>query len=251
MTALRQMVLSRRTILLVFLAGVPAGLTLLAVGLAQVRPQADLPAPADLLAVQAGFFLRVLLPLAAILYGGAVIADEVEAGTFVYLWARPVPRWALVTGRSLAAAVATATVVCLGVLALGLVSLLAGLRMKLFLQLPWAVLAVCLASLAYTALFGAFGSWFRRSMMAGLLWALVWENVVAYVPGSVRYLTVSQHARSLFPYVKEDTGWLAVLFEPTPAWAAVLVLLAAAAALMALHALWLRHFELRLSGGES
>jgi ABC-2 type transport system permease protein len=250
LTGLRQMVMARRTVLLVLLAAAPAALTLLVVAVAWLRAGISPPPPADLLRAQSGFFLRILMPLAAILYGGAVIADEVEAGTFVYIWARPVPRWALVLGRSLAAATATALVACTGVLLMGAASMTAGMRVRLFLQLPQALGAVCLAALAYAALFAAFGSWFRRSMVAGLLWALIWENIVAYVPGGVRYMTISHYARSLFPYVRENTGIFAQGFEPSPAWLSAFVLLAGAAAVLAAHTLWLRLFELRLTGDE-
>lgn len=249
--ALRRMLLSRRTILLVLLGGVPAAATMLLVTVHGLRPTGEMLPPVKVLAVQSDFFLRVLLPLAGLLYGGAVIADEVDAGTLVYLWTRPVQRWALVAGRTLAAAIAATFVTGTGILALGAVSVLAGVRMTHLMKLPLAVLAVAVAAPPYAALFGAFGTWFRRPLAAGLLWAIVWENLVGYIPGSVRYLTISHYARSLFPYVTETTGWLAVLFVPSSVPVSVAVLLLAAAALVAVHTLWLRQFELRLSGDET
>ena len=133
---------------------------------------------------------------------------------------------------------------------MGGASILAGMRWVLIAKLPVAILTVLVAAPVYAALFGAFGTWFRRPMMMGLLWALVWENLVGMLPGAIRYLTVTQYTRSLFPYFKENTGWFATLFEPTPAWLAVTVLLGATGALIAVHTFWLRHFELRLRGGD-
>ncbi len=84
----------------------------------------------------------------------------------------------------------------------------------------------------------------------GLIWALVWENLVGMLPGAIRYLTVTQHTRSLFPYFQENEGWFASLFQPTPAWLAVTILVGATAVLIVAHTLWLHQFELRLKGGE-
>lgn len=247
--SLRRMVLAKRTVLLALLALVPAGLGLLSV-LAALSSSGERLVPATLLAAQSELFLRLVLPLGAILYGGAVIADEVDAGTFVYLWARPVRRLPLVAGRTASAALCAWAVTSLGVLALTGTALLVGLRAEHLARVPQALAALALAAPAYTALFAAFGSWFKRPLIAGILWALLWEGIVGMLPGGIRHLTISQHTRSLFPWVQEDTGWFAAAFEPTPAWVAVLVLALFAAVMVSAHAVWLRHYELRLQSGE-
>jgi ABC-2 type transport system permease protein len=139
----------------------------------------DNPAQAAADAVS-GYGLGVLVPLAALWFGTSAIGDLVEDKLLVYLWLKPVPRWQLPAAAILATA---SLVVPLTALPLMVSALLAAG------EVAWpALLAASLAALAYSGLFAAAGLWFRRAVWLGLVFILIWENVVAYsAEGSARY----------------------------------------------------------------
>src|SRR5262249_59148752 len=60
-------------------------------------------------------YFRLLLPLAPVLLAGAVVAEEVDANTHTYLFARPASRAAIVLGKSLTAIVAILPAFLIGV----------------------------------------------------------------------------------------------------------------------------------------
>lgn len=65
---------------------------------------------------------------------------------------------------------------------------------------------------AWGAFFLFFGVYFwKYSLMAGLLYALLWETFVANIPKSIKYATVNYYIRSLAPVpfnnVTGETPW--------------------------------------------
>jgi ABC-2 type transport system permease protein len=140
--------------------------------------------------------LGILVPLATLWLGTSAIGDLVEDRLLVYLWLKPVARWQLPA----AAVLATFTVVApLTALPLAAATLAAGAS---DVTLP-AFGAATLAALAYSGVFVAAGLWFRRALWWGLVFVLLWENVVAYsVEGAARF-TISEWARSIVDTVPE------------------------------------------------
>ena len=138
----------------------------------------------------ATYGLGVLVPLATLWLGTSAIGDLVEDRLLVYLWLKPVARWQLPA----AAVLATFTIVApLTALPLAAATLAAGAG---DVTLP-ALGAATLAALAYTGIFVAAGLWFRRAVWWGLVFVLIWENVVAYSVEGVARFTVSEWARSI------------------------------------------------------
>jgi ABC-2 type transport system permease protein len=172
----------------------------------------DNPAQAAADAVS-GYGLGVLVPLAALWFGTSAIGDLVEDKLLVYLWLKPVPRWQLPAAAILATA---SIVVPLTALPLMVSALLAAG------DVAWpALLAASLAALAYSGLFAAAGIWFRRAVWLGLVFILIWENVVAYAAeGSARY-TVLGWASTILGLapgvdVQLDAGSVAAAFVILP-----------------------------------
>ena len=52
----------------------------------------------------------------------------------------------------------------------------------------------------YGAVFALVGAWFRRPLLAGLVFAFGWEPVATIVPGYLRYFTVSFYLQGLVPH---------------------------------------------------
>jgi ABC-2 type transport system permease protein len=140
--------------------------------------------------VVATYGLGMLLPLATLWLGTSVVGDLVEDRLLVYLWLKPVARWQLPAAAVLATFSVVAPLTALPVAASVLV---AGAE---DLALP-AFAAATLAALAYTGLFVAAGLWFRRAVWWGLVFVLLWENVLAYSAEGTARFTISEWARSL------------------------------------------------------
>lgn len=140
--------------------------------------------------VVATYGLGMLLPLATLWLGTSVVGDLVEDRLLVYLWLKPVARWQLPAAAVLATFSVVAPLTALPVAASVLV---AGAE---DVALP-AFAAATLAALAYTGLFVAAGLWFRRAVWWGLVFVLLWENVLAYSAEGTARFTVSEWARSL------------------------------------------------------
>jgi ABC-2 type transport system permease protein len=135
------------------------------------------------------FAVGTLLPLLALLAGTGVIGPEIDDGSIIYLLAKPIPRWHLVTSKLL---VATATVIVFGalpILVCGVILTgeLGGVAMGF-------ALGAVLAGVAYCAVFVLLGVVSRHAVVFGLVYALLWESLIGgFVPG-VKTLSIQQWA---------------------------------------------------------
>jgi ABC-2 type transport system permease protein len=178
--------LGRRRALLLFI--LPAVLLLLSIGL-RVTGNADLDTAAALLTQ---FGLGALLPLLALLAGTGVIGPEIDDGQIMYIMTKPIARPVISTTKYL---VAVALVVGFGVVPIfvsGLImnGLTAGLASGF-------ALGALVGGIAYCALFVALAVMSRFAVTIGLIYALVWENLIGRYASGVRTLSVRQWAISV------------------------------------------------------
>lgn len=146
-----------------------------------------------------GIFLYMLYPqslciLAALLYGSSLLAAEIEGKTLVYLFTRPVPRTVVLLWKYLAtvAALVGLTLVSLTI-SFALAGFAGGLRMYLTI-----LTTVVAALLAYTAVFCLLGLLVpRRAIPVGLIYAVLVEGVLSFVPAVANEVAVSHYLRSL------------------------------------------------------
>lgn len=131
------------------------------------------------------FGMGLVLPLVALLVTNGVIGPEIDDGSIVYLLAKPVSRLVVAVSK-LAVAVGVTVVVGAGAL------LLAGLILDP--SRPTRALAVAVgatvAGAAYCAVFVALSAINRHGMVAGLLYVLAFEGLLATVLSGLRYLSV-------------------------------------------------------------
>jgi ABC-type transport system involved in multi-copper enzyme maturation permease subunit len=148
------------------------------------------------------FFIANALPLAALFYATALVAEEVEGRTLVYLVTRPVARAAVLVGK-FGAYLVTALTLSLPAAVLAFLLLAStGGAAQLGDAAPGMLrdLGVMgLALLAYGALFALLGVVLRRPLIPGLLFLYGWELVV-YLPGKLPRMTITAWLRSLVPY---------------------------------------------------
>ncbi len=101
-----------------------------------------------------------VLPFTALMYGVAIIRDEMEGGTLPYLLLRPIPRRQFYLGR-LAAAWGVVTLLSLGCAYFH--------QMLLGAPLVHAPIAIGLGAAAYVAIFGLLSAIFAKPFVIGLV----------------------------------------------------------------------------------
>jgi ABC-2 type transport system permease protein len=141
--------------------------------------------------------LGLVLPIVALVFGGAALGDLREDKTLVYLWLRPMDRWPIVVGAALAAATLTAPIVFVSIV---LAAVLTGVGSGL---VGASVLAVAVGLVVYVCLFTFLGVWLKRSIVWGLAYILIWEGFVAQAGPGVARVAMRSYTRSI---LVEGTG---------------------------------------------
>jgi len=146
-----------------------------------------------------GFWLRNALPLAALFYAAALIADEVEGRTLTYLLTRPVHRVAILAGK-FGAYLATTLCLSLPAVVLTFFILATAKGARLSVAAPGFARDLAVLSLTlvvYGALFLLLGVLLRRPLIVGLAYVFVWEFFIPNAPGYVPRFTLTTWLRSL------------------------------------------------------
>lgn len=142
-----------------------------------------------------GLLGSALIPFVSVFWGSAVLTDEVEGKTLVFLWTRPAGRARLFLVKFVTA--------CAWLLALCTVAVVSSYVISYArsgahsvagnaLIMVWDIRALALGSVCYAALALFFASLVKRPLILGLLYAYGWENIALVLPGflqrfSIRY----------------------------------------------------------------
>jgi ABC-type transport system involved in multi-copper enzyme maturation permease subunit len=215
--SLRQMLWSRRTIVLALVVGGPVVVAAIARlvqagGSASLRVNGIPVGGSAIVGMMIWLlFVRFIVPVLGVFYGTALVADEVEDKTITYLFTRPIQRGAILHGKYLGYLTCTALVVLPAVVLVYVLlvpprELAAGAAP---LAIDLGVLAFGLA--VYGALFGLIGALLKRPLLAGLVFAFGWEPVALVVPGYLRRFTVAYYLQSLVPHAMPSGGSASLL----------------------------------------
>jgi ABC-2 type transport system permease protein len=192
---LRQLTRGRRLWVLVLLYALPC---VLAIVLRSLKR----PAPTDALEFALVFNLvpHALAPLTALLYAGGMVQDEVEGQTLTYLLLRPLPRWGVYVSKLLATLVLTTALLTLSTAALYLAIYWNTPELRDGRALQWLVQTAAILALGqvgYCALFGCMGVLTRRTLIAGVVYIVSIEGLLANLEFMVRTLTIVYYERVL------------------------------------------------------
>jgi ABC-2 type transport system permease protein len=224
--SLGELLWSRRTIFMALVVGLPVllafvvrmlfvfGATLLPVDRGQVT------GPVIFGLMIWGFFVRFSVPVLAIFYGTALIADEVDDKTITFLFTRPIPRGAVLVGKYLAYLACTIFVVLPSVMLVWI--LIVPIQGQLAVSFPdllkdLGVLALGLV--VYGAFFALAGTALKRPLVFGLVFVFLWENVTMALPGDFKQATVAYYLQGLVPHAMPSDspmGILQTLFRESP-----------------------------------
>jgi ABC-2 type transport system permease protein len=196
------------------------------------RPEAQLLPASDLYAVVvAVYWVRNVLPLAALFFATALVADEVEGKTLTYLVTRPLTRRSIFAGK-FAAYVATTLSLALPAVVLTFFILMSARGVSglspaigdLLRDLGVAALAL----VAYGAFFALLGVLLKRPVIPGLLFLYGWE-LLANLPGYLPRFTLTAWLRSLIRHRPAEEGLAGLFQQVLPAGQSLAVLVVASA----------------------
>jgi ABC-type transport system involved in multi-copper enzyme maturation permease subunit len=242
---MRNLVVSKRTILIVLLACVPIAVSLI---LRHVMPQETRRPPAHEIftVVFAGLYTHFVILVTTIFYGASLLADERSDRTITFLLIRPVLPEVIVLGKFLAFVFGTCLILLASV----------GVTYFVFSGMDQDVLAfretvpfrefarvVVLAVAAYGAVFTFCGSMFKRPVIFAFAYCFLWESILPYLPLFLQKITVMYYVKSLIPNWQSEGGILQVASDPATPERAVAVLLLVCAAFLILTAVTLRTKE--------
>ncbi|RKE20410.1 ABC transporter permease [Streptomyces sp. TLI_171] len=168
--------------------------------------------------------LGTLVPITGLIVGTGVIATEIEDGSIVYLLAKPLPRWQIVTTKLAVAVVSTWLLASVPTYLAGL--LIYGTEGDV--ALGYAVGTV-VAGAAYSALFLLLGVVTRHAVIAGLAYALIWESLIGNYVAGARTLSVQQWGLALTDAVAADGTVTAPVALTTAVWLLIAVAVGATA----------------------
>jgi ABC-type transport system involved in multi-copper enzyme maturation permease subunit len=215
--SLEGMIWSRRSLLMVLLLGLPAPLALIfRTFITRLPPRVG---AIDFYGVVIAFYyVRNALPLAALFYATALIADEVEGKTITYLLTRPIQRVSVLAGKFAAYLVTTLALALPAVVVTFFLLTtirgwtgVGGLVPELFRDMGVVVLTL----VTYGAFFTLLGVLLRRPVIPGLLFLFVWE-LLANAPGYLPRFTITAYLRSLIHHRPPDEGLAEIFAQVLP-----------------------------------
>ena len=147
--------------------------------------------------VAAEGIFSLVMPIAALVIGDAVMGAEVRAGTFHFTWLSPTPVWQIVLGRwlggSLVALVTIAPATALAAVVAGAPSSAAP-----------AYLAAAVGSVTYVAVFIAIGCITRRTAVWSLAIVFLVERLLGAALTGIAQLSPTWESRAIFVGYLDD-----------------------------------------------
>jgi len=140
---------------------------------------------------------QALLPLVALVYASGMLQDEQEEQTITYLLIRPIPKWALYLVKLLAT-LTTTVILTAFFTALTYAAIYIGADAggeNITARCLKAMSIHGLAVIAYCCLFGLISVFTKRTLLAGIVYAVIIEGVLANLPFGIRLITIIYYAR--------------------------------------------------------
>lgn len=153
-----------------------------------------------------GFGLIVIVPIVSLVFAAASLGDARDDGTLVYLWLRPIGRAPLAVAATLASATVSLPLCVVptvlgGWLATDFVTGSGGVALG-------ALAAAGLGTVAYSFLFVLLGLLFRKAVLWGIAYILLWEGLAVGLGDFAERLSLRGYARSVLSQIADvDLGF--------------------------------------------
>ncbi len=185
---LRRLALRKSNLVLLALAALPVVIALIF----RLSNAEDDPREWAAEVLLANMLMTLVVPLVALVLGTAVLGDELEDGTAVYLLTKPIPRWQIVLPQVGAAWLISGAIL----LPPALLASYIALESLDALVFGFAV-GIAAQALAYAALFVLFSALTSHALIAGLVYVFLWEGALAGIFEGLRYLAVRHYAMGI------------------------------------------------------
>jgi len=137
------------------------------------------------------FGFTTVVPVCALVFASSAFGDTVDDRTLVYLWLTPVPRWRIATAAMLASATVALPLVffplVVAAAATGAGGALVGAT----------AVATIVGVIGYSGVFVALGLRFRRALLWGIAYILIWEGFVATASTTAAKLSLRAYTASI------------------------------------------------------
>ena len=205
--SLRQLGGRWRLLLILLLAALPVGLTVLIIATGSEDQRSNsffIDTVLDALVIAGA------LPIVALVLSTASFGNEIEDKTLSYLLLKPVPRWLIALPKTLAPVLlgAPALVVSgvvttlLGASGLGVAALVVESDFRAALAVGAAVLG---GVIAYSSVFTWAGLVTTRALAAGLIYVFIWEGLLSTFLEGIRYLSIRAYVLAVLHGIDEKS----------------------------------------------
>ncbi|MCB1182078.1 ABC transporter permease subunit [bacterium] len=163
-------------------------------------PDEGITAQMQLASLSYEVIIPFLIPITAMAVGIPAIGEQIDDGTIVFTWTRPIKRRAIFLGRLLAAQVVSialmsgALVLCFLIMVSQGLGVIDWAFLKLYLM---TFLIIAIGAVSYASVFAAMGTHFRKPVLPAILFAFGWENLVTNIPARVQEYGLRFHLRNL------------------------------------------------------
>jgi ABC-type transport system involved in multi-copper enzyme maturation permease subunit len=199
----------------------------------------DQPADRAFANVAAEGIFSLMMPIAALVVGDAVLGAEVRAGTFHFTWLAPAPTWKIVLGRWLGGSLVTLVTIAP---ASALAAVIAGSPSSV----GPAFIAAAVGAVSYVALFIAVGCITQRTAVWSLAIVFLVERLLGAALTGIAQISPTWESRAIFVGLIDDPPRRLVREGIPQGWAAVVRLAVVTVVMLAL-ANW-RMKRMKLSG---
>lgn len=142
--------------------------------------------------------LSVILPLTALIVGSSALGLEIDDGTITHLLTKPLPRSEIIFSKLAVAWLVTAAATALPLAAAALMAGSTSLAIGM-------VVGTAFGALAYSALFLALSVMTKRPVAVGLVYIMLWENLLVSFVDGARVFSVRQHATAIADTIGNTT----------------------------------------------
>lgn len=147
--------------------------------------------------VAAEGILGLVVPIAALVIGDAVLGAEIRGGTFLFTWMAPVPVWQIAVGRWLGGAV-------VALVTIAPACAIAALAAGSFASVVPILVASAMAAISYVAVFVAIGCLTTRTAVWSLAFVFLVERLLGAALTGIAQLSPTWESRAVFVGLLED-----------------------------------------------
>jgi ABC-2 type transport system permease protein len=181
-------------------------------------------------------YTSLIVPFMGIFWGAALLTDEIQAKTLVYLWTRPTSRVLLFMLKYAMMAVWFTTLIAVSLCTVFVIiyydSGFATIRDN-SMMLVWDLRALVLGGLAYAAFAFFLSTLLKKPLIVGLIYVFTADQFTWFLPGYLKRFSIRHymHVLSSHPQEGKPTGMLEMLGEhqttELQAWLTMLGIIAA------------------------